>query len=331
MITYFGKPQCILHSKSHNDHLLYLCNAYFLYRNVPASNSVVMQFVVDNSNWDFSSVQVLEHIVLTASLQVQGYSQEYDFQDFLLFSSSVGNDTELLMEWLSHPHPRRGDIKIELTSPQGTKSTLLPYRDYDFVNAEGYKSWPFMSVHYWGENPGGTWTLRIHFRSSAGSLKVSNVGLTLYGTAIVSESVRSIPIHCDDDCARGCSGEGPGNCDTCRNLRVASTLQCVDECPRGYWQYHSYCLCNTSSCNTSLFADDSTVTQQNDVQSSADHLSLQWILVIVTLSSCVIFSLVFLLLTILCIIHRTHKRHRRTDLSYTFVHLQENIYNSALT
>ena len=138
-----------------------------------------MQFV-DNSNWDFSSVQVLEHIVLTASLQVQGYSQEYDFQDFLLFSSSVGNDTELLMEWLSHPHPRRGDIKIELTSPQGTKSTLLPYRDYDFVNAEGYKSWPFMSVHYWGENPGGTWTLRIHFRSSAGNLKVSNVRLTLY-------------------------------------------------------------------------------------------------------------------------------------------------------
>lgn len=289
-----------------------------------------MQFVVDNSNWDFSSVQVLEHIVLTASLQVQGYSQEYDFQDYFLFSSSVGNNTELLMEWLSDPHPRRGDIKIKLTSPQGTKSTLLPYRDYDFVNADGYKSWPFMSVHYWGENPGGTWTLRIHFRSSAGSLKVSNVGLTLYGTAIVSESVRSIPTHCDADCARGCSGEGPEKCDTCRNLRVASTLQCVDECPQGHWQYRSYCLCNTSSCGTSSSTADSTETQQNDAQSSADHLSLKWILVIVALSSCVIFSLVFLLLTIICIVHRAHKRHRRTNLShnYTFVRLQENIYSS---
>ena len=53
----------------------------------------------------------------------------------------------------------RGDIQVELVSPNGTKSILLPYRNYDFVNVEGYDSWPFMSVHYWGENPQGTWTI----------------------------------------------------------------------------------------------------------------------------------------------------------------------------
>ena len=93
-----------------------------------------------------------------------------------------------IYDWLEDSHPRRGDIKIELTSPQGTKSVLLPYRNYDFVNAEGYDDWPFMSVHFWGENPIGTWTLKITYKSTSGYVSMSGLSMTLYGT---SESVPS--------------------------------------------------------------------------------------------------------------------------------------------
>ncbi|XP_070162415.1 furin-like protease 1 isoform X1 [Polyergus mexicanus] len=56
---------------------------------------------------------------------------------------------------------RRGDLQIQLTSPQGTKSTLLAKRPHD-VSKAGFIQWPFMSVHTWGERPHGTWKLEIH-------------------------------------------------------------------------------------------------------------------------------------------------------------------------
>lgn len=54
----------------------------------------------------------------------------------------------------------RGDIQIYLSSPSGTRSTLLALRPHD-SSRNGFHSWPFMSVHYWGESPVGVWTLEI--------------------------------------------------------------------------------------------------------------------------------------------------------------------------
>ncbi|XP_026666894.1 furin-like protease 1, isoforms 1/1-X/2 [Ceratina calcarata] len=56
---------------------------------------------------------------------------------------------------------RRGDLQIQLTSPQGTRSVLLAKRPHD-VSKAGFNQWPFMSVHTWGERPHGTWKLEIH-------------------------------------------------------------------------------------------------------------------------------------------------------------------------
>lgn len=56
---------------------------------------------------------------------------------------------------------RRGDLQIHLTSPANTKATLLARRPHD-VSRAGFDSWPFMSVHTWGETPFGTWELEIH-------------------------------------------------------------------------------------------------------------------------------------------------------------------------
>lgn len=29
------------------------------------------------------------------------------------------------------------------------------------MSADGFKRWPFMSVHYWGESPKGNWKMSI--------------------------------------------------------------------------------------------------------------------------------------------------------------------------
>ena len=60
-------------------------------------------------------------------------------------------------------HPR-GALTIYLTSPMGTQSTLLPTRPRD--NKSKLMAWKFLTVHCWGENPTGKWTLRISHQGS---------------------------------------------------------------------------------------------------------------------------------------------------------------------
>ncbi|KAG9487990.1 hypothetical protein GDO78_007669 [Eleutherodactylus coqui] len=57
-------------------------------------------------------------------------------------------------------YSRRGDLHITLTSPSGTKTVLLTERERD-LSTNGFKNWAFMSVHTWGEDPAGTWTVKI--------------------------------------------------------------------------------------------------------------------------------------------------------------------------
>lgn len=42
----------------------------------------------------------------------------------------------------------------------GTTTVLLAERERD-TSSNGFRNWAFMSVHTWGENPTGTWTLKI--------------------------------------------------------------------------------------------------------------------------------------------------------------------------
>ena len=179
------------------------------------------------------------------SLSIRGVSLEYDYDDLNDYEGDI-------YDWLEDSHPRRGDIKIKLTSPQGTKSILLPYRNYDFINAEGYDDWPFMSVHFWGENPNGTWTLNITYKSGSGYVSMSGLSMTLYGTATIPTAVSSIPSVCHSSCVRGCFGEGPEHCDSCQHFRIASTLECVDQCPSHTHAYKSYCYASEGPNSTEI-------------------------------------------------------------------------------
>ena len=61
----------------------------------------------------------------------------------------------------------RGNVQITLTSPSGTRSTLLLPRNRDNF-ASTFDDWPFLSVHFWGEDPSGQWTLEVSNMSSEG-------------------------------------------------------------------------------------------------------------------------------------------------------------------
>lgn len=211
-----------------------------------------------------AAVRFVEHVTLRLTLKVHGYRMPYSLSTLCKYLSSLttlpssplscahiesvfgseGVTDQRLATWLSSPHPRRGDIQVELTSPRGTTSVLLPYRKYDFVNVEGYTRWPLMSVRHWGEDPAGQWNVTVFFRSSEGNVSISDVELTLYGTADVPLAVKSIPTVCDKSCARECAGPGPDGCDACAKgyFRDASTLVCLEECPKNTTTYSGYCI-----------------------------------------------------------------------------------------
>uniref|UniRef100_A0A8D8XPL7 furin n=1 Tax=Cacopsylla melanoneura TaxID=428564 RepID=A0A8D8XPL7_9HEMI len=79
----------------------------------------------------------------------------------------------------------RGNIRILLTSPMGTTSTLLFERPRDVVSSN-FDDWPFLSVHYFGEKVEGRWTLQI---VNGGNRHVNQPGilkkwqLIFYGTS----------------------------------------------------------------------------------------------------------------------------------------------------
>ena len=134
----------------------------------------------------------------------------------------------------------RGDMQLELTSPATTTSFLLPFRVLDTVEGS-YLDWPFMSVHFWGEDPVGNWILTVRNRGDSTRAIVRDIKLILYGTAGVPQVIQNIPENCDEVCARGCARAGPEFCDSCCQFRIVDTLMCVDECPPGLAQRRGYC------------------------------------------------------------------------------------------
>ena len=63
----------------------------------------------------------------------------------------------------------------------GTRSTLLDTRPQDH-SSFGYRDWPFMTTHSWGENPRGRWILEIHNDDySNADAKFFKWSLELYG------------------------------------------------------------------------------------------------------------------------------------------------------
>ncbi|KDR67664.1 hypothetical protein GALMADRAFT_283420 [Galerina marginata CBS 339.88] len=60
--------------------------------------------------------------------------------------------------WINHS--RRGDVKIEIVSPNGIRSVLAAGRKND-ESTSGFPGWRLNTIKHWGENPIGDWILKV--------------------------------------------------------------------------------------------------------------------------------------------------------------------------
>ena len=67
--------------------------------------------------------------------------------------------TEQVTITVNISHDNRGDLKVLLTSPLGTSSTLVDVNNSD--TGDNYNNWVFSTVRNWGESSVGDWTLTV--------------------------------------------------------------------------------------------------------------------------------------------------------------------------
>ncbi|CAM8662094.1 Kexin/furin catalytic domain [Paracoccaceae bacterium] len=118
-------------------------------------------------------------------------------------------------------HTRLGDLVIELTSPNGTVSTLM---NRPTVNAEQpfgltgddsgvptHLLWDFSSVQFWGEDSAGQWTITVHDLRAEETGSLSSLSLRVYGE---DEDGNNVYIFTDEgfaDVAPGVLSDERGN------------------------------------------------------------------------------------------------------------------------
>ncbi|XP_029074263.1 proprotein convertase subtilisin/kexin type 4 isoform X2 [Monodon monoceros] len=135
---------------------------------------------------------------------------------------------------LSLSYSRRGDLEISLTSPVGTRSTLVAIRPFD-VSGQGYNNWIFMSTHFWDEDPRGLWTLVLENKGyyfNTGMLY--RYTLLLYGTAEDMTARPSGPQVTSSACVQR-DTEGP--CQECQSPAYILGHLCLTYCPPRYFNH----------------------------------------------------------------------------------------------
>ena len=102
-------------------------------------------------------------------------------------------------------HPFRGDVRITLVSPAGTRSVLQRYNSD--TNA-GPVDWTYYSTHHFFESSAGTWTVYVADEGAGNTGSVQFVSLTIYGVPILDTDKDGLDdvwelIHF------GCTTQGP--------------------------------------------------------------------------------------------------------------------------
>ena len=160
-----------------------------------------------------------------------------------------------------------------------------------------------MSLHYWGENPIGTWTINVYFKSSYGYVSVRVNSFELYGTNGIPEAVSRIPNNCDNACAYKCAEAGPEYCDSCRVLRNATTLECLESCSVNLTEYNGYCL------------DSLTYSSSDDKGSSSDDKGSSSFILPVAIAAAVVFLIIciFAFIIVCAVAYVLIKRKKPTN------------------
>lgn len=77
----------------------------------------------------------------------------------------------------------RGQVMIDLISPEGTVSNLAVPRILD-KSGEGFQNWTFMSVAHWGSKGNGTWSLHVRTTNDGNTINFNSWRLKLFGETI---------------------------------------------------------------------------------------------------------------------------------------------------
>lgn len=111
--------------------------------------------------------------------------------EFIMHVESDNFRVEHVMLTTSITHPKRGQLEIVLTSPDGTESRMATLRKKD--KGANYE-WTFKSMRHWGEMAKGDWKVRIADRVKGKTGIVNSLKLTLWGAApkgaLVAQAVR---------------------------------------------------------------------------------------------------------------------------------------------
>ncbi|KAF9454583.1 hypothetical protein P691DRAFT_656065 [Macrolepiota fuliginosa MF-IS2] len=100
--------------------------------------------------------------------------------------------------WIQHT--RRGDVEVEIVSPNGIKSVLASQRQFDAATT-GFPGWTFMSVKHWGEDPVGDWTIRVSDQNEPEKNNGTFLGwnMVFWGSAVDPDKTRNFEVQNIDD------------------------------------------------------------------------------------------------------------------------------------
>lgn len=96
-------------------------------------------------------------------------------------------------------HTRRGDLSVDLISPDNVVSHIATTRKLD-SHGTGYVDWTFMSVAHWGERGVGNWTVVVKDSNvNEHSGKFVDWHLKLWGEAIDADKATLLPLPTEND------------------------------------------------------------------------------------------------------------------------------------
>ncbi|KAI7897501.1 peptidase S8/S53 domain-containing protein [Cokeromyces recurvatus] len=165
-------------------------------------------------------------------------------------------------------HQRRGNIVINLISPNNVESELATRRSLD-LNKNGIKNWKFMSVKHWEENPVGNWTLAVYdVDNPEAKGHLLNWTLTLYGEQ--DPLFKGTPIHSSTSIHHDNEHE-----EISTSTSTISTTTTIDNTPSRPTRIKPS-NANTSpmTTTTTTFIETSTPTNVNVNEESKDYLTI---------------------------------------------------------
>ncbi len=156
-----------------------------IYDNIASSNLVSMQLTngllripsifIGQTNGDALAAVAQTNANLRAQLELD--AARYPF--------AVTN--ELICEHVGvrvqSTHGFRGDLRITVTSPSGTRSILQRFNP--FTGSGSLTDWTYYSTHHFFESTAGAWTVQVSDEETAGTGNVTSVSLILHGVPIL--------------------------------------------------------------------------------------------------------------------------------------------------